>query len=426
MRTLFGLVLIVAVVGCGGGDKPAPAEPKTPLTTETTPQTQTQQPAAPKDDPKTPSKEQPKTPPAPAAAWEPDPAKQTIPAAPAAGSLGKAAFAPQQAEFETDTLTFRAVDKDGQPTRMLTVKLPDELVKSAAGGVKLVVKPEEPVGPKLPVVTTEVPGDKGGPARVVEYKNGFGLTLDLGKRDRGALPGKVFISLPGDDKDFLAGTFTADWVRPPSEPPGADDVPFVQGAVTVAGAKADTQVSVGYIGVPKGTDVAQDVLQMAFAAKGLSARSDHTKPRVTVFVAADAPDKAGRYEHTRLPAGKYLVFAGVKDGPAAGKWVALPADGKLTLDFALDPAKAGKLEVKAPADAKGKVLLVPADDAPVPLEVFGLAASTLGLQADVRDGVARFDRVLPGRYEARLNDLTGTVEVKTNETAKLELTPPKK
>jgi hypothetical protein len=44
----------------------------------------------------------------------------------------------------------------------------------------------------------------------------------------------------------------------------------------------------------------------------------------------------------------------------------------------------------------------------------------------MRDGVARFDRLAPGRYEARLGELTGTAEVKLNESATLELAPPKK
>ena len=408
-----------------GNDKPTPAEPKTPLTPTPTPEP-TPQPQ-PQPPPPTPAKGDtttlPPPPPTPAA-WELDPAKHKIPTAPAAGSLGKAAFAPQ-AEFQADTLTFRAYGKEGPPTHVLTIKLPAELAKTAAAGVKVVVKPDDAAGPNLPVHSPAVSGTSE--QKVVEFANGFGLTLELGKREKGSVPGKVYLSLPADEKDsqvkdFLAGTFTADWVRPAGEPPGADEVPFVQGAVTVAGATAETKVRVGYVGK---ADVF-DSLQMPFAGKGLSGWSAHLKPRATQYAAADAPDKAGRYEHTRLPAGKYLVFATVADTPPAARWVTLPADGKLTLDLAVDPGKAGKLAVKAPTGATGKVLLVPADDAPVPPELFGLAASVIELDADVRDGVARFDRVAPGRYEARLGELSGTAEVKLNETATLELAPPKK
>lgn len=425
MRTLCGLLLIALVTGCGGSDKPTPPEPKAPLTPTPTPDPAPQPPPAPPTKTETP----PPPPPTPAAVWELDPAKHTIPTAPVAGSLGKAAFAPQ-AEFQADTLTFRAFNKDGFPTHVLAVKLPADVAKTAADGVKLVVKADEPVGPKVPVVAVELPGEKKDVPKVVEYANGYGLTLELGKREKGTLPGKVYLSLPPDEKDpqakdFLAGTFAADWIRPTTEPPGADDVPFVHGAVTVAGAKADTQVRVGYVGVPKGVEFPQDLLQMPFAGAGLSGRSDHAKPRVTLYVAADAPDKAGRYEHTRLPAGKYLVFASAPDAPPAARWVNLPAEGKLTLDFAVDPGKAGKLAVKAPAGASGKVLLVPADDTPVPPDVVGPAASALGLEAEVRDGVARFERLAPGRYEARFGLLSGTAEVRLNETATLELAPPK-
>lgn len=417
MRTLCG-ILLAAVVGCGGGEKPASPEPKTPLAPTPDPVPQ----------PATPPKDEPKTPPAaptPAAAWEMDPTKHTVPATPAAGTLGKTAFAPQ-AEFQADTLTFRVYTKEGLAERTLVVKLPPDLAKTVAAGLKLVVRPDEPAGPKVPVLSVETPGEKKDTLKVFEFPTLYAMTLELGRREKGNIPGKVFISLQNDDKDFLAGAFTAEWVRPPAEPPGADDAPFVQGAVTVAGAKDDTQVRVGYVGAPKPGEYAQDLLQMPFAGKGLSGRSDHAKPRVTVYVAAEAATKAGRYEHTRLPAGKYLVFAAAAEAPPAARWVTVPADGKLSLDLAVDPGSAGKLEVKAPAGAAGKVMVVPADDGPVPPDLFGTAASALGLEADVSAGGARFDRLAPGRYEVRLADLTGTVEVKRNETATLELVPPKK
>ncbi|HYH67172.1 MAG TPA: hypothetical protein VD866_20920 [Urbifossiella sp.] len=429
MRTLCGLLLIVAL-GCGGSATPTP-EPKAPTPPGPTPAPQPIEPK--KDDPKAgepkkdePKKDDPKTPPPPpVAAWEPDPAKHVVPTAPAAGTLAKAAFAPPEVEFQADTLTFRTIDKDRNPLVTLSVKLLPEQAKAAAGGLKLVVKPDDPKG-KVPTVTVEVPSEKKGELKAFVFEEFYALSLDLGKREKGAVAGRVYLSLPGDDKDFLAGTFTADWVRPTSEPPGADDAPFVQGTVTVVGAKDDTQVRVGYVGTPKEKDVPIDALQMPFAGKGLSGRSDHARPRVTLYVAADAAGKAGRYEHTRLPAGKYLVFAASAGAAPAAKWVTLTADGKLTHDFALDPAKAGKLDVKVPAGATGKVLAVPADDAPVSPEVFGSAASALGLEADVTAGVARFDRLAPGRYEVRLGELSGTVDVKLNETATLELAPPKK
>lgn len=427
MRTLCGLLLIVAL-GCGGSATPTP-EPKSPLPPGPTPQ-----PTEPKkDDPKAgdpkkdePKKDEPKTPPPPAAAWELDPAKHTVPTAPATGTLAKAAFTPVEIEFQADTLTFRTTDKDRNPLVTLNLKLLPEQAKSAAGGLKLVVKPDDPEG-KVPTITVEVPGEKKGELKAFVFANYYGLTLDLGKREKGSVAGRVYLSLPGDDKDFLAGTFTADWVRPASEPPGADDAPFVHGAVRVVGAKADTDVSVGYVGVPKGNDFPTDTLTMRYAgAGGLSGRSDHIKPRVTLYVAAEAADKAGRYEHTRLPAGKYLVFAAAAGFPPQAKWLTLPADGKQALDLALDPAAAGKLDVKAPAGVTGKVLVVPADDTPVAPEVFGFASSALGLGADVQNGVARFGALAPGRYEVRLGDSSGTVEVKRNETATLELAPPKK
>lgn len=420
MRTMCGLVLLAAV-GCGGA-QPTTPDQQVPLKPDTTPRPDG---VTPPPSPSTSPIIVPPPPAPPAAAWELDPAKHTIPAAAAAGSVAGKAFAPA-AEIQADSLTLRTTTKEGIPDRVVNIRFSPDLAKRVADGVSVTVRPADEAGAKVPVVSVEVPGAKADSLMVYEYPAGYGLTLELGKRAKGVVPGKVYLSLPGEAKDFVAGTFAADWIRPASEPPGPDDAPFVQGNVTVAGAKADTQVQVGYVGVPKPGDLAIDSLQMPFVGAGLSGRSDFSRPRVTVLVAAPAADKAARYEHTHLPAGKYLVFASSPGAAPVGKWVAVPADGKITLDLVVDPGKAGKLDVKVPAGATGKVLAVPADDGPVSPDVFGPAASAMRLEADAKDGVAKFDRLAPGRYEIRLNDLAATADVKLNETAAAELVPPKK
>lgn len=425
MRTVSGMMLAAAVglaAGCGGG-----ADPKPQPAVEVKAPAEGGDKAAPpaKDDPKPDVPTPPPQPPAPTAAWEMDPAKHLIPTAPPAGKVAGAAFAPE-AEFQGDTLRFRVADKDGAE-RAVSLTFTADKAKAVAGGLKLTVRPDQLAGPDVPTVLIESPPPKAGaPAGVTQLANGYALTLDLGKRASGKLPGKVYLSLPGDEKDFLAGTFAADWVRPTTELPGPDDAPFVQGKVTLAG--GDAAVKVGYVGLPTPADAASDFVQTGFVGKGW-ARSDSMKPRATLVVAAPSAGEPARYEHTQLPPARYLVYAAIADGgPVAWKWVAVGPGAAVTADFALDPKQVGKLDVKVPAGTAAKVQLVPADEPgqtiPPTLAV-GIALS-LGLEATPKDGAAAFDKLGPGRYEVRAGDLTETVEVKAGQTAKVDLAAKKK
>jgi hypothetical protein len=405
-RTTLGLVLAVAA-GCGGGGNP-PAEPKAPLGDGTGPQ------------PADPNKG---TPPAPEAEmWVLDPARHAVPDAAASGRLAGRPFAPQ-AEVQGDTLTFRTL-KDGRPERELTLKLSAELAKKAEG-LKLVVKPDQPAGPEVPDVMTHVP-DRKDPGPFVSYPNGYGLTLELGKKAGGKLPGKVYLALPGDDKSYLAGTFAAEWVRPLSDPPGPDDAPFVQGTVNLAGG-AGEDVRVGYFGVQKEGPVVLDLLQMSVGTPGVVGQSDHNKPRVTRLVAGNK-DRPARYEHTKLPPGRYLVFAAAPNGPAAWKWVAVEPGAQLTADFTLDASKTGGLAVTLPAGTPGPVYLVPADDParPLPEVQVPTAAFSLGLTAEPKDNKAAFAKLGPGKYEVRAGELAAVVDVAAGKTETVELMPKKK
>jgi hypothetical protein len=401
---LLGLAVALAA-GCGGGS--APAEPKTPLADNPNPQ------------PADPNKG---TPAPPAEMWVLDPAKHSIPEAAASGRLAGQPFAPQ-AEIQGDTLTFRTL-KDGRTERELSIKLSAELAKKAEG-LKLVVKPDQPSGPEVPEVMTNVP-DRKDPSPFVSYAGGYGLTLELGKKANGKRPGKVYLALPGDDKSYLAGTFTAEWVRPLTEPPGTDDAPFVQGKVNLAG-DAGTDVRVGYFGLPKEGQPVLDLLQMSVGTPGVVGQSDHNKPRVTRLVAGDK-DRPARYEHTKLPPGRYLVFAAVPNGPAAWAWVTVEPGGQLTADLTLDVSKTGGLEVTLPAGTPGPVYLVPTDDPakPLPDTQVPTAAFSMGLTAEPKENKAAFARLGPGKYEVRAGELSAVVEIAAGKTETVELMPKKK
>lgn len=416
MRTLSGMILglaVLAAAGCGGGASSATAElPPPPPRTDPPPSTE---PTRETPKPPEPKKDASPNPPAAAAAWELDPARHAIPDRPAAGQFGGKPFAPA-AEMQGDSLSFRAAADGKTADREIVIKLSPELLKKAADGLKVVVKPDQAAGPDVPEVQTDVADRK--PVSRVDFAGGFALTLELGKRAAGKVPGKVFLALPvlkdGDEKAFLAGTFTADWVRPLGSPPVADEAPFVQGKLTVP---AGAEVRVGYAGLAGGKLAHDATAALAFRETLTATRSETNKPRVTTLEAAGPT--AGRYDHTRLDPGRYLVYAAPTGGPVQWKWVTVEPTSQLTIDFALD-TKAGGLEVTVPAGTPGPVWAAPADDKPWDANL-PTVAHALGMQAESKDNKASLAKLAPGKYEVRAADLSATVEVKPGETAKVEL-----
>jgi hypothetical protein len=85
--------------------------------------------------------------------------------------------------------------------------------------------------------------------------------------------------------------------------------------------------------------------------------------------------------------------------------------------------------VQVPADAKGKVLLAPADDPAKPAleaDLFqALAAQVIRKDAEIVAGRAKVTDLGPGKYEVRAGDLRGFVDVVPGKTVDLVLTPKK-
>ncbi|MDB5306502.1 MAG: hypothetical protein JWO38_704 [Gemmataceae bacterium] len=428
MRTVSGMMLAVAVglgAGCGGS-APPPAEPTTPLSAAPI-----DQPPPPKDDP---GKSGPATaPPATIVGWEMDPAKHAIPTNPVTGKLAGVAFTPE-VEVQGGALRFRTF-AGGQATGPgieLQLSEPGKVFEN----VKLTVRPDQPGGLDVPLVIVNTGGGSTDP-RVID-KGGYALTLEVGKRENWKVPGKVYLSLPGDDKTYLAGTFLADWVRTPAELPGPDDVPFVQGKVTVTGA-TEPNVTIGYLRVEPfdaATPATLDLIGTILKPEGIPVRSELRRPRSTLLVPGAGAKDPGRFEFTKLDPGRYWVFATVMGGPAASKWITVAAGGQVTADFTIDVGVSGGLAVTVPGSA-GQVSVLPAAEAgkPWPDLLVPTAASMIGLQADTttggkpdpakKDVTMTFPRLAPGKYEVWAGDLTGSAEVKAGETAKLTLSPKK-
>jgi hypothetical protein len=422
VRTIFALALAFGVsVAAGCGSKTDQPQPKADLKPEPNPEPN----PGPNPDPNAKPKDEPK------AAWEMDPAKHTIPAGGVKGRVGGAEVS-LEAAVEGNDLVFRT-GKDVTPERRMLLKLRKSADESLENR-KWAVRQDTPAGAAVPEVWLELP-----PQPIHAFSSGYALTLELGQRKDGKVPGKVYLSLPDDEKSFLAGTFTADYARAPGEPPGADDAPFAAGEVTVTGAKPDTTLRVTYAGLTPSradgakTDLLIKELQAALTqtpdAAGWSL-DDSDKPRVSTLFPGDGKMRPSRYEHVKLVPGRYLLTATVTGGgPITWKWVDVPADGKVKENLTLDLTKTGGLEVNAPPGSTGQVQIVPADDPgrpPIDASHFFAIAVQMRLTGAVVGGKATFKDLAPGKYEVRIDGERKTVDIVAGKTAELDFTPPKK
>lgn len=190
MRTVPGLILMA---GLSAGCQPAPPPPSKYIATPS------------------------------AGGWEMDPAKHVIPDTPLAGRRSGVDVAPT-VRIEGDMLSLGNLkDRDGRTAIFLiTLRQPGQTFD----GLTLVVRPDQPRGPAVPDVSGSYPFGW--------LREGYSLTLDLGRPDKDRLPGRMYLSLPGPDRDFLAGTFTALRYRSRGEPPGDHEIPCVTGRLTLA------------------------------------------------------------------------------------------------------------------------------------------------------------------------------------------------
>ena len=364
-----------------------------------------------------------KTPP-PAASHEMDPEKHVIPATAASGKLQGKNFKPDRVELEGNRLILRQ-GKGFFADASIEITLNQQKLK-LDDGLKLVVRPSQKWSDGIPSLHVAVSHDKNIPDTKF-INDDYAMTLELGKPEKGTIPGKIYLCLPDSQRSVLAGTFTAKRKRSMSEPPGAEEVPFIQGSVSPP-LKKDQSVSVGYVGLPAGggnpiSDGAGGQMSGDDGSGG-GVRSMSFEPRMaTVRFEKFTP----KFDFTNLPPGRYLVFARVKDRSAAWTWVDVPAGGKVIADIKLDAAKVGSVEVKLPPDER-EARLVPTDlGMPPPGERFlDQLAYSMYLDAEAKDGVAKIANVPAGKYQVRAGGLRGEVEVVAGKTATVELKPAKK
>ncbi len=404
-RVLAAGLLAALLVGCGSKPTPTP-EP--------------QPPNAPAGGEATPTAPEVKPEPPPQPVHELDADKHKVPAAPVSGRLGGSVFTPSVA-VEGDHLVFQET-KPGSPVADRSVRLKLGNGPQGIQNRKLVVRSDGPAGPDLPEVMLQTPKRP----EILLFGSGYALTLELGTRTGGKLPGRVYLSLPDEDKSFFAGTFEADFPRQPTEPPGPDDVPFVNGTVTVRNAPPAAVLIVGYASTPTPTSVAFGSAEIGLGEPVVPPRwvqSVYDKPRVTNLVGGDGKDVPSRYEHSRLTPGRYLIFATLKNGPAAWKWLDVPENGTVRADLTIDAAQTGGLEIGVPLEAVGKVQLAPADEPGRPAtdpNLFIAICWQLGLEQPIVARKALYKNLTPGRYEVRTAGRSAVVEVVAGKTVEFD------
>ncbi len=342
-----------------------------------------------------------------------DVAKHRIPSAPLAGRYAGRGVTPTVA-LNGPTLIVRVpAEGEGRPAT--------ELKFSFAGPAeKLVVRHEQPPGAAVPVLTIE------SGRSVSEFENGYALTLELGEVAGGARPGRMYLSLPDPETSFLAGEFRAELERDYlTTPPGPLDAPYLAGSVALpAGAVGTLRCGVVGVGGDAATTPVAEELEFKIEAPDAGAVtgfSQNPNPPRAGALSRSAPGRY-RYEHTKLPAGRYLVYCRLDGGPCAFAHADLGAGGA-TLDFALDPAKAGSVRVTVPkALGAAEVQLIPVDPkadpaAPDFAQVLDLALR-LSAKADA-EGVALVERVPAGAYTVRVPGRQEDVTVVAGQVARV-------
>jgi len=385
MRTISGMIitgsLALALAGCGS-KQGSSTEANVPITT------------GPSGDPNPPAETK--------LVYELDQSKHVLAAGPMHGSVGGAEVSPN-AVVEGDFLRFQVL-KPGkeEAEREISIRLRTDVTHNLFSG-RCVIGTGMAPAPYVPEIMLSVPGKP-----TVGFPNGYAMTLELGPRIGGKMKGKIYLALPDDQKSFIGGEFTANAPRLPIEPPGLEDVPFINGSVTLMGAPSGAVVMTGYAAAPNGTvsnvGIAALDIELGESPEGQKwTQRDDDKPRVTSLIAGDGKKAPSRFEHSKLTPGRYLAFAGLKEGPASWKWVDVGPKSTEKADLVIDATKVGGLEVTAPLGSLSKIQMAPADDPLRPLDatLFELIAMQLKLEKDIVARKALFKNLAPGRYEVR-------------------------
>jgi hypothetical protein len=154
--------------------------------------------------------------------WTLDLAEATIPEATAVGSIHASGFYCERATLQGGHLTLRQ-GRSGPADLGITVQLFAQQGEELSG--KTVEIPPERA-PPLPKIVLRWK-DEQQKAVTRNINNGYALKVAFGDAANGRIPGKIYISLPDENKSFVAGTFNAEIrkasppkAKQPTGPPG--------------------------------------------------------------------------------------------------------------------------------------------------------------------------------------------------------------
>ncbi|MCS7271915.1 MAG: hypothetical protein NZ703_12620, partial [Gemmataceae bacterium] len=284
-----------------------------------------------------------------------DPSRHVLPDTRVRGPLGGTTVEPE-ASIEGEYLIFR-VRKDKMTERALWLKLRSSPSQALPQG-RFVYGPAGAVGQALPAGPPEVLLELPGQPLHLFPPGQYALTLELGPRLKGQVTGKIHICVADAAQSFLAGTFTAAAPRQPTEPPGVEDVPLINGTVVVRHAPPGSILMTGYAAHPSGEQFPLGAVEIELGETAEPLRweqRDYDAPRITSLIAGDVHKTPSQFEHSRLTPGRYIVFARLKNGPATWQWLDVREQTTRKVELVLDAQQTGGLEITAPVGALGKV-----------------------------------------------------------------------
>ncbi len=144
--------------------------------------------------------------PAAAPAAKSDIAAPTIPTHPAKGQVRGVPFFVGASEIENGVLTLRQREVPDADTEV-TITLMTKMWDVPAGRTFKIIN-QQPAA-DAPLVRIRWKEEGQGAPRQQQFTDKFTLLLELGQERDKKLPGKIYLSLPDEDKSVVAGTFEA-------------------------------------------------------------------------------------------------------------------------------------------------------------------------------------------------------------------------
>jgi hypothetical protein len=232
--------------------------------------------------------------------------------------------------------------------------------------------------------------------------------------------------VPDAAKSFVAGKFVAEVAPDPSRPPRPSDAPYVTGHIAIKGKdKEKVRLSAGYIGQTAKGQTESNVAgtEVALGSIGGWASSMSFQPRVTTF--GYDPKTGSLYKHVKMTPGHYLVYAQATPGFVDWKWVEVKEKVQMTVDFSIDPADAGTLEVQLPdKSAETRISVIPLDvDGKLPdfKGSWDHVAVSLDLNFEAKKGKTIIENLRAGSYRVIAGKASADAQVKAGTTVAVEL-----